>query len=87
MIKDTVHTIKIINKKELDVLDLKVMSGTFGKWIELNINKARKIKAIKKIVLVYNKKDIKLAKSLKLKNVKLILGGKNRQKSAFNALK
>jgi len=41
MIKDTVHTIKIINKKELDVLDLKVMSGTFGKWIELNINKPR----------------------------------------------
>ena len=55
--------------------------------IEINIDKARKIKAIKKIILVYNKKDSKRVKSLKLKNIKLILGGKNRQQSAFNALK
>ncbi len=55
--------------------------------IEINIDKARKIKAIKKIVVVYNKKDLKRVKSLKLKNVKLILGGGNRQQSAFNALK
>ncbi len=55
--------------------------------IEINIDKARKIKAIKKIVLVYNKKDSKRIKSLKLTNVKLILGGKNRQQSACNALK
>ena len=55
--------------------------------IEINIDKARKIKEIKKIILVYNKKDSKRVKSLKLKNVKLILGGKNRQQSAFNALK
>ena len=55
--------------------------------IEINIDKARKIKAIKKIVLVYNKKDSKRVKSLKLRNVKLVLGGKNRQQSAFNALK
>ena len=55
--------------------------------IELNIDKARKIKAIKKIIVVYNKKDSKRVKSLKLKNVKLILGGKNRQLSTFNALK
>jgi len=54
--------------------------------IEININKARKFKQIKKIILVYNKKDTKRVKSLKLKNVKLILGGKNRQLSAFNAL-
>ena len=33
------------------------------------------------------KKTQKESKSLKLKNVKLILGGKNRQQSAFNALK
>ena len=55
--------------------------------IEINIDKARKIKAIKKIVLVYNKKDSKRIKSLKLRNIKLVLGGKNRQQSAFNALK
>jgi len=55
--------------------------------IEINIDKARKIKEIKKIILVYNKKDSKRVKSLKLKNVELILGGKDRQQSAFNALK
>ena len=55
--------------------------------IEINVHKARKFKQIKKIIVVYNKKDIKRAKSLKLKNVKFILGGKNRQQSAFKALK
>ena len=55
--------------------------------IEISINKARKIKPIKKIVVVYNKKDSKRIKSLKLRNIRLILGGKNRQQSAFNALK
>ena len=55
--------------------------------IEINVDKARKFKQIKKIILVYNKKDSKRVKSLKLKNVKLILGGNNRQQSAFNALK
>ena len=55
--------------------------------IEININKARQFRQIKKIVLVYNKKDSKRVKSLKLKNVKLILGGKTRQQSTFNALR
>ena len=55
--------------------------------IEINVNKARKFKQIKKIILVYNKKDFKRVKSLKLKNVKLITGGKSRQQSTFNALK
>ena len=55
--------------------------------IEINIDKARKIKAIKKIVVVFNKKDSKRIKTLKLRNIQLILGGKNRQQSAFNALK
>ena len=55
--------------------------------IEININKARKFKQIKKIVLVYNKKDSKRVKSLKLKKVKLVIGGKNRQQSTFIALK
>ncbi len=55
--------------------------------IEINVIKARKFKEIKKIILVYNKKDLKRVKLLKLKNVKLIAGGNNRQKSTFNALK
>jgi len=55
--------------------------------IEINLIKARKFKEIKKIILVYNKKDSKRIKSLKLKNVTLITGGKSRQQSAFNALK
>ena len=55
--------------------------------IEINITKARKFKQIKKIILVYNKKDLKRVKSLKLKNVKMIVGGKTRQQSTFNALK
>ncbi len=55
--------------------------------IEINLIKAQKFKQIKKIILVYNKKDFKLIKLLKLKNVKLIAGGKSRQQSTLNALK
>ena len=55
--------------------------------IEINVNKARKFKQIKKIILVYNKKDSKRVKTLKLKNVKFITGGKNRRQSTFNALR
>ena len=55
--------------------------------IEINLIKAQKFKQIKKIVLVYNKKDLKLIKLLKLKNVKLVSGGKSRQQSTLNALK
>ena len=55
--------------------------------IEIILNKARKFKQIKKIILVYNKKDSKRVKSLNLKKVKLIIGGKSRQESTFNALK
>ena len=55
--------------------------------IEINVTKARKFKQIKKIIIVYNKKDSKRVKSLKLKNVKLLKGGKSRQHSTFNALK
>ena len=42
--------------------------------IEINVNKARKFKQIKNIIIVYNKKDLKRVKLLKLKNVKLITG-------------
>ncbi len=55
--------------------------------IEINVNKALQFKAIKQIILVYNKKDLKKVKSLKIKNVKLISGGKSRRESTFNALK
>ena len=55
--------------------------------IEINTIKARKFREIKKIILVYNKKDSKRVKLLKLKNVKLITGGDNRQQSTFNALR
>ena len=55
--------------------------------VEISINKAKKIKEIKKIILVYNKIDIKHIKSLSLKKVKLIKGGRTRQESTFNALK
>ncbi len=54
--------------------------------LEISINKARKFKQIKKIVVVFNRKDLKLIKKLKLHNVKLITGGKSRQKSTLNAL-
>ena len=40
--------------------------------IEINLYKARKFKEIKKIIVVYRKKDSKLVKSLNLKNVNLI---------------
>ena len=55
--------------------------------IEINVIKAHKFKQIKKIIVVYNKKDAKKIKSLKLRNVKLIMGGNSRQQSTFNALK
>ncbi len=55
--------------------------------IEINVIKARKFKQIKKIILVYNKKDAKRVKSLKLKDVKLVTGGNTRQQSTYNALK
>ena len=55
--------------------------------IEINVIKARKFKEIKKIILVYNKKDTNRVKSLKLKNVKLVTGGITRQQSTFNGLK
>jgi len=55
--------------------------------VEINLIKARQFKEIKKIILVFNRKDSKLIRSLKLKNVQLIAGGKNRQQSTFNALK
>ena len=55
--------------------------------IEINIIKALKFKQIRKIIVVYNRKDLKRIKSMKLKNIILVPGGNNRQQSTFNALK
>ena len=55
--------------------------------IEINLLKTQSIKDINEIIVVFNKKDKKKIKSLKIKNVKLICGGKTRQQSTFNALK
>ena len=55
--------------------------------VEIIIDKAGKFNEIKKLILVYNKKDLKRVKSLKLKNIILVKGGKNRQQSTYNALK
>jgi len=38
---DSVHAIKINNNIEFDELDLKVIKGTFGKCIGLNISKPK----------------------------------------------
>ena len=55
--------------------------------VEICIAKNKKIKTIKKIILVYNKKDKKILKKLKLKNIEFVLGGKTRQISTLNALR
>ena len=55
--------------------------------IEINVDKARQFKQIKKIIIVYNKKDSKRVRSIKLQKVQFIVGGKNRQQSTYNALK
>ena len=55
--------------------------------IEINVNKARKIKDIKKIIIVINSKHKKHFRKLKLKNILVLTGGKTRQESTFNALK
>ena len=54
--------------------------------IEINVNKAREFKPIKKLCLFIIKRP-KKSQSLKIKNVKLVEGGRNRQQSTFNALK
>ena len=55
--------------------------------LEISLNKASFFSQIKKIVVVYNRKHFKNLKKIKLKNIKLIKGGKTRQDSTFNALK
>jgi len=52
-----------------------------------SINKAKKAKKFKKIILVINKKHKRFLKNIKLKNVKIVIGGKNRSESSLKALK
>ena len=54
--------------------------------IQHSIDKARLCKKINKIVIVVNKKHKKFIKSLKIKNVKIIIGGKTRAESALKSL-
>jgi len=59
-----------------------------GKSLFLHsIDKAVKSNKFKKIVLVINKKHKKFLIKKKLKNIKIILGGKNRSESSLRALK
>jgi len=49
--------------------------------------KARESNKFKKIILVINKSHKKFLKKLKIKNIKIIYGGKTRAESAYNSLK
>jgi 2-C-methyl-D-erythritol 4-phosphate cytidylyltransferase / 2-C-methyl-D-erythritol 2,4-cyclodiphosphate synthase len=52
-----------------------------------SIDKAKEYKKFNKIVLVINKKHKKFIKDLKIKNIRIIEGGKTRADSAYKALK
>ena len=51
-----------------------------------SIDKAKKYKKFSKIVLVVNKKHKSYIKMLKIKDIKIIIGGNTRAESAYNAL-
>ncbi len=55
--------------------------------IEINVEKARDIKQIKKIIIVFNSKDKKHLKKLKFQNVLFLKGGNSRENSTYKALK
>ena len=52
-----------------------------------SIDKAKESNRFKKIILVINNKHKKLLQNIRLKNVKIINGGKNRSESSLKALK
>src|SRR6056300_1752966 len=52
-----------------------------------SIDKAKVFNIFNKIVLVLNKKHKNFIKKLNIKNIKIIIGGKTREESAYNALK
>jgi len=55
--------------------------------IQHSISKALNYKKFNKIVVVINKKHLKFVKNLRLKNTKIVVGGKTRAESAYRALK
>ena len=55
--------------------------------IKHSIDKAKETNKFKKIVLVVNKKHKKFIKNTKLKNIRIVTGGKNRSESSLKALK
>ena len=55
--------------------------------IQHSINTALNCKKFNKIIVVINKKHLKFIKKLKLKNIKIVIGGKTRAESAYKALK
>ena len=55
--------------------------------LEYSLIKFGKIKQIKKIIIVINKKHIKFLSNIKSKNFLKIVGGKTRQESTYNALR
>jgi len=55
--------------------------------IEHSIDKAKESNKFKKIILVINNKHKKFLKNIRLKNIKIISGGKNRSESSLKALK
>jgi 2-C-methyl-D-erythritol 4-phosphate cytidylyltransferase / 2-C-methyl-D-erythritol 2,4-cyclodiphosphate synthase len=54
--------------------------------LEVSLNKIRRFKEFKKIILVTNYKHRKYLKKINLRNVTVVNGGKTRQESTFNAL-
>ena len=54
--------------------------------IQHSINGALNCKKFNKIIVVINKKHLKFIKNLKLKNIKIVIGGKTRAESAYTEL-
>ena len=55
--------------------------------VQHSIDKAKKCKKIKKILLVINRKHKKFIKTINTKKIKIIYGGKTRAESAYKSLK
>jgi len=55
--------------------------------IQHSIERALISKKFNKIIVVIKKKHLKFVKSLKLKNIKIVIGGKTRAESSYKALK
>jgi len=54
--------------------------------LEIILKKTSNFKQIKKTIVIYNKKQLRILKKLGLKNIKLIEGGSSRQESTLKAL-